>query len=776
MRRQAAGEEEDLQAKGKSAGNPGAGSDLPARLGSLGPGRPLSSSTRSFFEPRFGCDFSAVRVVADSRGAETARSLNARAFTAGRNIVFGPGEYRPDHAAGRSLLAHELTHVVQQGAAREPGAGPGIVQRQLRRGDAGGGEATGAPSRGGGVSREMSRGGGAQGEGSRGGSGRGAGARRGGAAGPPPCHFTGEPGHPSGLNLLFAVDTYALTPAQRGDLARFVSGWRAHGDGHVNVDGYASVDGPLAYNARLSCNRARSVAGALLGAGVPRSDLSLYAHGETTEFSTSSHPPNRRAIVSTGTRRTPAPSRGPGRHRERERPTSVCGGIDEFFRTFLLIDPGPLSDIVTCVCFAAGIADLLPLGPESGPVEVGIEAADCLCNVLTTLKEIYIRGADGGCWSIANISPTDAAAIAALVGLTVVDCLSEEIGTALGGFVGGLLGSETGPGAAGTAAAGAELGGTLGGMIIDLAAMAAQNMITQGTPLPVAQIQACLRVLEGGGARGRRPGPRRPEPRRREPPASSRSFTGPRPPSTPAPGPSAPSTPPSGPRAVCGPNVTAYIVRALDHTTSLFHSWTSSQQQSACYALVEPPEAAFAWDIIDLHNAAKGGGSHNWIIDYRCTPPGSCPWRGVSHYDPRQVCATAGASPSCSASVQVGRECYYAGSANYVVFGRMMKLCHDTLGGVEFSETAARALVNAYKLGGLKGGNVGPAKAWASAGYHGWPSGGSPPSGDRANCSPSCPVPFSHSAFRICWCPYENPYAECLHPITAVESIIEHIL
>jgi len=79
-----------------------------------GGGRPMSRGELSFFEPRFGTDFSNVRVHNDSHAASVARSVNARAFTLGHNVVFGIGEYSPDASSGRKLLAHELTHVIQQ--------------------------------------------------------------------------------------------------------------------------------------------------------------------------------------------------------------------------------------------------------------------------------------------------------------------------------------------------------------------------------------------------------------------------------------------------------------------------------------------------------------------------------------------------------------------------------------------------------------------------------------------------------------------------------------
>src|SRR5256885_12630198 len=78
------------------------------------PGQPLDAQTRAFMEPRFGHDFSTVRVHADGRAAQSAKAVNALAYTVGSNIVFSIGRYAPDVAAGRQLLAHEPEHVVQQ--------------------------------------------------------------------------------------------------------------------------------------------------------------------------------------------------------------------------------------------------------------------------------------------------------------------------------------------------------------------------------------------------------------------------------------------------------------------------------------------------------------------------------------------------------------------------------------------------------------------------------------------------------------------------------------
>lgn len=78
------------------------------------PGQSLDAQTREFMEPRFNYDFSGVRVHTDDRAAQSARAVDALAFTVGPNIVFSAGQYDPKSSHGRRLVAHELTHVVQQ--------------------------------------------------------------------------------------------------------------------------------------------------------------------------------------------------------------------------------------------------------------------------------------------------------------------------------------------------------------------------------------------------------------------------------------------------------------------------------------------------------------------------------------------------------------------------------------------------------------------------------------------------------------------------------------
>ena len=107
-----------LQRRG---GNPAAPEHAPVIVDQVlrSPGQPLGRDVRSIMEPSFGRDFSSVRVHTDEAAAESARAVNALAYTVGNDVVFGSGQYAPETGAGRRLLTHELTHVVQQqGMAR----------------------------------------------------------------------------------------------------------------------------------------------------------------------------------------------------------------------------------------------------------------------------------------------------------------------------------------------------------------------------------------------------------------------------------------------------------------------------------------------------------------------------------------------------------------------------------------------------------------------------------------------------------------------------------
>ena len=104
-----------LQAKATPGHTPQVTPTVAANIQSLkGGGQPLPKSTRSFFEPRFGQDLSQVRLHTDSKAANTAQAVNAKAFTLSRDIVFGAGQYQPHTPGGKRLIAHELVHVRQQ--------------------------------------------------------------------------------------------------------------------------------------------------------------------------------------------------------------------------------------------------------------------------------------------------------------------------------------------------------------------------------------------------------------------------------------------------------------------------------------------------------------------------------------------------------------------------------------------------------------------------------------------------------------------------------------
>ena len=99
-------EEEFLQTKELTGHNAEIIPDLEFRIQAIrGGGEPLPESVRTYFEPRFSHDFSRVRVHTDSKAAESARAVNARAFTVGQNMVFGAGEYMPETMEGKTLLA-----------------------------------------------------------------------------------------------------------------------------------------------------------------------------------------------------------------------------------------------------------------------------------------------------------------------------------------------------------------------------------------------------------------------------------------------------------------------------------------------------------------------------------------------------------------------------------------------------------------------------------------------------------------------------------------------
>ena len=124
IEKQAGEENEMLQGKAEDGNELEVSPGLETEIDNLkGGGQPLPESVRAYFEPRFGSDFSGVRLHTGSDGAKAASAVNAKAFTLGSDVAFAPGQFSPETSSGRRLLAHELTHVVQQGGT------PSTVQR-----------------------------------------------------------------------------------------------------------------------------------------------------------------------------------------------------------------------------------------------------------------------------------------------------------------------------------------------------------------------------------------------------------------------------------------------------------------------------------------------------------------------------------------------------------------------------------------------------------------------------------------------------------------------
>ncbi|HLL54386.1 MAG TPA: DUF4157 domain-containing protein, partial [Myxococcaceae bacterium] len=107
----------------RGEGQPEAGPNLAAEISqSRASGAPLPGSVRGFMEPRFGANFSNVRIHTGEKAAQLNRRVSAQAFTVGNHIFFAKGRFQPETSEGRELIAHELTHTIQQGAAVQQGA------------------------------------------------------------------------------------------------------------------------------------------------------------------------------------------------------------------------------------------------------------------------------------------------------------------------------------------------------------------------------------------------------------------------------------------------------------------------------------------------------------------------------------------------------------------------------------------------------------------------------------------------------------------------------
>ncbi|MFN0140303.1 MAG: DUF4157 domain-containing protein [Pyrinomonadaceae bacterium] len=224
-------------------------------------GQPLDSQTRKFFEPRLGYDLGSIRIHTGSTAGESARAIDARAYTLGNNIVLGNGEYKPESESGKRLLAHELAHVVQQSGTSQNSTGGIRVERKLD-----------VPT----IQRAC-------------GTASIAAALR--SSGAPDC--VGLSGDVSGERFRFRIncDDFAST-AEEASFNRFLAGIEA-GD-FFKVHGFASIDGDMSYNLDLACARARKAATMIARAGGVVTDVISF--GPTAGVAA-----DRRSVVITPT-------------------------------------------------------------------------------------------------------------------------------------------------------------------------------------------------------------------------------------------------------------------------------------------------------------------------------------------------------------------------------------------------------------------------------------------------------------------------------------------
>lgn len=311
-------------------------------------GSPIDADTRHLMERRFGHSFGDVRVHTDRSADAAARSIDARAYAVGRDLVFAAGEYAPGTDAGRRVLAHELAHVVQHRRSPER-----VIHRL--------GNLAQRPA---------------------------------GLTCPVP------PGRPPSalVDIFFANNVSALTPTDHQNISHFADGWHAQGGSTpVRVDGFASENGPDALNWNLSCQRAENVRASLLApvplgtgpapAPVPMASISHFAHGETTDFDAANHAPNRRVTLHTGTPvapSAPTPPAGcvaptnPNRWGRADNPTTGSEAGEAASHPIDAVRANGAADDAIAIASRSGLA-----GPHLGPFDA---MRHCTWNCLMTQR------------------------------------------------------------------------------------------------------------------------------------------------------------------------------------------------------------------------------------------------------------------------------------------------------------------------------------------------------------------------------------------------------
>ena len=225
-------------------------------------------------EPRFGHDFSRVQVHTDAKAAESAQAVNALAYTVGRDVVFGSGQYTPGTHEGRKLIAHELTHVAQQ---RQNEPRPTSLTMGPAE-DAFEAQAHSLPHQIVNGSRAITS------------ELRPSGTRLQRACGPAEigrqagCIGRGgditDFGGDSGKIFLFRVGCDDLLSGEEARVQILASAISP--DNQLVIDGFASEEGPADFNEELSCARAKALASALIGAGISSNQIDgIYMHGAT---------------------------------------------------------------------------------------------------------------------------------------------------------------------------------------------------------------------------------------------------------------------------------------------------------------------------------------------------------------------------------------------------------------------------------------------------------------------------------------------------------------
>jgi hypothetical protein len=404
--------------------------------GRQGGGRPLPDEVRSFMESRFNADFSPVRVHTDSEAVQMNRELNAQAFTNGNDVYFGAGRYDPHNTAGKRLLAHELTHVVQQ----NNGSVPAQVIQLDPLDD---------------IRDELHR-------------------------MPPPTtrEATREERQAiwerrERLRRAFR----SIDPLEAGSIYnRLVT--RREGD-EISMLFHDMLARPTREEMLTILRR--------------RFPTRIEMEEEEITVPTPEPEPTTTPPPTLTTTPTPRPEAGDGGCF-----ISICGSNLQIMEQLFGLQENNLTNFLNCFCLGAGLLDLVGTNPW-------VEGVDCACNIVTTVQTAVQRGIEGDCWAPCNYSLRDGEDVVALSALTVADCASLSLGSALASAIGGLIGvgggtaAEPGGGTLVGGAGGVALGAIIGDFILDLAAMALQNMITQRTPWPVSQCRSCVDLARAVG-------------------------------------------------------------------------------------------------------------------------------------------------------------------------------------------------------------------------------------------------------------------------------------